>query len=63
MPDSTLLIENPGAVLKNADPKAKAYLDFVLSPTGQEEFVKNGFRPLTEGTPVGEVKGAKRQGA
>ena len=58
VPDSTLLIENPGAVLKNADPKAKAYLDFVLSPAGQEEFVKKGFRPVTERTQVGEVKGA-----
>ena len=32
LPAATLKIENPGAVLKNANPKAKAYLDFVLSP-------------------------------
>jgi sulfate/thiosulfate transport system substrate-binding protein len=58
VPDATLKIESPGAVLKNADPKAKAYLDFVLSQAGQEEFVKKGFRPAVQGTPVGEVAGA-----
>jgi sulfate/thiosulfate-binding protein len=58
VPDATIKIESPGAVLKNADPKAKAYLDFVLSPAGQEEFVKKGFRPAVQGTPVGEVAGA-----
>jgi sulfate transport system substrate-binding protein len=63
VPDSTLLIENPGAILKNADPKARAYLDFVLSTAGQEEFAKKGFRPVTEGTPIGEVKGANNPAA
>jgi sulfate/thiosulfate transport system substrate-binding protein len=58
VPDATLKIESPGAVLKNADPKAKAYLDFVLGQAGQEEFVKKGFRPAVQGTPVGEVAGA-----
>jgi sulfate/thiosulfate-binding protein len=58
VPDATLKIESPGAVLKNANPKAKAYLDFVLSPTGQAEFVKKGFRPAVQGTPIGEVAGA-----
>ena len=59
LPDATLKIENPGAVLKNANPKAKAYLDFVLSPAGQEEFVKKGFRPVIADTPIGKVAGAK----
>src|SRR5215211_6565924 len=58
VPDATLKIENPGAVLKNANPKAQAYLDFVLSPAGQEEFVKKGFRPVIADTPIGEVAGA-----
>jgi sulfate transport system substrate-binding protein len=35
VPDNTLLIENPAAVLKDANPKAKTYLDFVLSPAGR----------------------------
>jgi len=58
LPDATLKIENPGAVLKNANPKAKTYLDFVLSPAGQEEFVEKGFRPVVANTPIGEVTGA-----
>ena len=58
LPDATLKIENPGAVLKDANPKAKAYLDFVLSPAGQEEFVKKGFRPVIPDTPIREVAGA-----
>jgi sulfate transport system substrate-binding protein len=58
LPPATLKIENPGAVLKNANPKARAYLDFVLSPAGQEEFVKKGFRPVVADTPIGEVTGA-----
>ena len=58
LPAATLKIENPGAVLKNANPKARAYLDFVLSPAGQEEFVKKGFRPVVADTPIGEVAGA-----
>ena len=58
VPNATLKIENPGAVLKDANPKAKAYLDFVLNTAGQEEFVKKGFRPVVKGTPVGTVEGA-----
>ena len=58
VPDNTLLIENPGAVLKDADPKAQKYLDFVLSAPGQEEFAKKGFRPVIDGVSVGSVEGA-----
>ena len=58
VPDNTLLIENPAAVLKDADPKAKKYLDFALSPAGQEEFAKKGFRPVIDGVDVGSVEGA-----
>jgi sulfate/thiosulfate transport system substrate-binding protein len=56
-PDTTILIENPGAVLIDADPKATAYLDFVLSVDGQTEFAKKGFRPIIDGVDV-EVDGA-----
>jgi len=59
VPDNTLLIENPGAILKDANPKAKSYLDFVLSPAGQEEFAKKGFRPVIDGVTIGPVEGAK----
>lgn len=58
VPDNTLLIENPGAVLKDADPKAVKYLEFVLGPTGQTEFAKKGFRPVIDGVDPGQVEGA-----
>jgi sulfate/thiosulfate transport system substrate-binding protein len=58
VPDNTLLIENPGTVLKDADPKAQKYLDFVISKAGQEEFAKKGFRPVIDGVTVTEVAGA-----
>lgn len=57
VPDTTLLIENPGAVLEKADPKAKKWLDFVLSKQGQTEFAKKGFRPVIDGVSV-DVPGA-----
>ncbi len=57
VPDDTLLIENPGAVLKDADPKAQAWLEYLLTEEAQTEFAKNGFRPLVEGIDV-EVPGA-----
>ena len=58
VPDDTLLIENPAAVTKDADPKAKDYLDFILSKEGQAAFVSKGFRPVIDGVDVGEVEGA-----
>ncbi|WP_293782318.1 sulfate ABC transporter substrate-binding protein [uncultured Aeromicrobium sp.] len=60
VPRDTLLIENPAAVLKDADPAAEAFLDFVLTPEGQAAYVAKGFRPLrtVEGVEVGEVEGA-----
>lgn len=58
VPDSTLLIENPAAVTKTANPKAQAYLDFVLSAAGQTEFAKKGFRPVIDGVTLPEVQGA-----
>ncbi|MFJ3958368.1 sulfate ABC transporter substrate-binding protein [Arthrobacter sp. NPDC090010] len=57
VPDDTVLIENPGAVLKDANPKAKDWLNFVLSKEGQTEFAKTGFRPVISGVQT-EVKGA-----
>lgn len=57
VPDDTLLIENPGAVLKDADPKAQAWLDYLLTKEAQTEFAKSGFRPLVDGIDV-EVPGA-----
>ncbi|SDU96250.1 sulfate transport system substrate-binding protein [Microlunatus sagamiharensis] len=58
VPDQSVLIENPAAVTTKATPKAKDYLDYVLSADGQAEFVKKGFRPVVEGTPTTGVEGA-----
>jgi sulfate/thiosulfate-binding protein len=58
-PDTTMLIENPGAVLKDAHPKAKEWLDFVLSPVGQRQFALKGFRPVIEGVDTSGVEGVK----
>ena len=46
IPDTTILIENPGAVLNDADPEGQDWLDFVLSADGQRQFALKGFRPI-----------------
>jgi sulfate/thiosulfate transport system substrate-binding protein len=58
IPETTMLIENPGAVLIDADPKARDWLAFVLSADGQRQFARKGFRPITDGVEFGEVDGA-----
>jgi sulfate transport system substrate-binding protein len=49
-PDDTLKIENPIAVIEGADPKAKAFVDFVLSAPGQQHFADWGYRPVDPAT-------------
>lgn len=53
VPDATILIENPVAVVRNsAHPtEAKAFLDFLYSVEGQKIFVQNGYRPVLQGVP------------
>ncbi|MEV0460043.1 sulfate ABC transporter substrate-binding protein [Catellatospora methionotrophica] len=59
VPSTTILIENPGAITVNADPKAKDWLSFVLSKDGQRQFALKGFRPIIEGVDTTGVEGAK----
>lgn len=70
IPDTTLLIENPGAVLKDAAPAATDWLNFVLSKEGQKQFALKGFRPVNIAEPgtadlaavdlsAGDIKGAQ----
>ncbi|WP_181313044.1 sulfate ABC transporter substrate-binding protein [Nocardioides campestrisoli] len=60
IPETTLLIENPGAILEDADPAAQAWLDFVLSDEGQRQFALTGFRPIRDDVDYGgTVEGAK----
>jgi sulfate transport system substrate-binding protein len=56
VPDTTLLIENPCAVTKDAaDPDAaNAFLDFQKSTEGQQLYAATGFRPL-ESAGVSDV--------
>jgi sulfate/thiosulfate transport system substrate-binding protein len=58
VPETSILIENPGAVLIDATPNATAWLEFVLGPDGQRQFALKGFRPVIDGVEYGEVDGA-----
>jgi len=60
IPETTLLIENAGAILEDADPAAQDWLDFVLSDEGQRQFALTGFRPIRDDVDYGgTVEGAK----
>ena len=53
VPDETLLIENPIAVVnesRNPD-KAQAFVDFLYTEEAQEIFAGKGYRPVVEGVP------------
>lgn len=59
LPDTTLKIENAGAVLEDASAPSQAWLDFVLSDEGQTQFALTGFRPLRDDVDYGgTVEGA-----
>ncbi|HVT21807.1 MAG TPA: sulfate ABC transporter substrate-binding protein [Mycobacteriales bacterium] len=49
-PESTILIENPIAVTKDADDPAlaKEFLDFLYSSEGQQIFANEGYRPVVK---------------
>jgi sulfate/thiosulfate-binding protein len=53
VPDETLLIENPIAVVNETkEPeKAKAFVDFLYTPEAQKIFAGKGYRPVVEGVP------------
>jgi len=52
VPSSTILIETPVAVTTSSQhpTQAKAFLDFLYTPTAQEIFAKAGYRPIVPGT-------------
>ena len=59
LPDTTLLIENAGAILEDASAPSQAWLDFVLSDEGQTQFALTGFRPIRDDVDFGgTVEGA-----
>jgi sulfate transport system substrate-binding protein len=46
IPDETILIENPAAILEDADPKAQAFRDFLLTEEAQRIYQEKGYRPI-----------------
>ena len=56
-PTQTLLIQNPGAVTKDANKAAKAFLEYQIGKDGQTDYAKQGFRPLDDSIKV-DVEGA-----
>jgi len=50
VPDQTILIENPIALVKNSKSpeQAKAFLDYTLSAPAQQKFAEWGYRPVDE---------------
>src|ERR1700753_2025391 len=57
IPDVTIQIDNPGAVTVGSNPKAKDFLNYVISKAGQTQFMEKGFRPVVSGVTA-TVKGA-----
>ena len=59
IPETTLKIENAGAILEEASAPSQAWLDFVLSDEGQKQFALTGFRPIRDDVDFGgTVEGA-----
>jgi sulfate/thiosulfate transport system substrate-binding protein len=46
IPPSTILIETPIAVTKDAPEAARKFLDYIWSDAGQELWAENGYRPV-----------------
>lgn len=57
IPDSSLLIQNPCAVTKDAAPAAEKFLEFQKSDEGQKLYAETGYRPLVD-VPGLNVEGA-----
>jgi sulfate transport system substrate-binding protein len=47
-PTGTIKIENPIAATEKAPAAAKAFVDFALSPAGQQDFADWGYRPVDQ---------------
>jgi sulfate/thiosulfate transport system substrate-binding protein len=47
-PDSTILIENPIAVTKDASPDAQKFVDFLYTDQAQQDFADAGYRPVVK---------------
>jgi sulfate/thiosulfate-binding protein len=47
-PDSTILIENPIAVTKDASSAAQPFVDFLYTDAAQQDFADAGYRPVVK---------------
>jgi sulfate/thiosulfate transport system substrate-binding protein len=47
-PESTILIENPIAITKDASSAARPFVDFLYSDEGQQAFADAGYRPVVK---------------
>jgi sulfate/thiosulfate transport system substrate-binding protein len=47
-PNSTILIENPVAVTKDASTDAQKFVDFLYTDQGQQDFADSGYRPVVK---------------
>jgi sulfate/thiosulfate-binding protein len=47
-PDSTIKIENPAAVTKDAAPEATKFLDFLWTDAAQQKYADAGYRPVVQ---------------
>jgi sulfate transport system substrate-binding protein len=56
IPSKTILIENPVAVTSTSKhpAEAKAFVDFLYTPTAQKIFADNGYRPVVPGVADGQ---------
>lgn len=50
IPNNTILIQNPIAVV-GSNATAQKFVNYLLSPAGQEIWVKKGYRPVISGVP------------
>ena len=48
IPDSTILIENPIAVTKDAPDAAKKFVDYLYTDAAQQKFADAGYRPVVK---------------
>jgi sulfate/thiosulfate transport system substrate-binding protein len=53
VPDETILIENPVAIVNETDEPdlARSFVDFLYTPAAQEIFAGKGYRPVLEDVP------------
>jgi sulfate transport system substrate-binding protein len=55
VPSSTILIQNPIAVLSGGNTtEAQKFVNYLLSPAGQKIWVQEGYRPVISGVPGAE---------